>query len=295
MLTESKFSQGREKVGPSEQHNEPTVTIFDHEQFETESFLPREFRIRLKKQFAKIEQDFEREYRKLYLLNLESAVQISQRIKQQYKQSTSKLVSSFRSNTHSNSNTASFPSAPSSDGGRVLSELISTLNSSSVKLPTGVFGPGFIHYAASKGFEKPALKLVGHRDGIWEISAFKNFLASCSADCTLRLWANDDSALCYLMYAGHGGSVNSVRFREQDNLMLTASGDGSAHLIKLPFQALATAQLNQKAKNGKFNQAMEQAASSLLGKLAHKKSTLIRISPAQREFFPFPSQIWPRR
>ncbi len=37
-----------------------------------------------------------------------------------------------------------------------------------------------------------------------------------------------------MIYSGHGGSVNSVRFRERGNLMLTCSGDGTAHLIHLP-------------------------------------------------------------
>ena len=44
------------------------------------------------------------------------------------------------------------------------------------------------------------------------------------------------------MYSGHSGSVNSVRFRDRDNLMLTCSGDGTAHLVALPtpfFEAVA--------------------------------------------------------
>ena len=45
-----------------------------------------------------------------------------------------------------------------------------------------------------------------------------------------------------LVYSGHSGSVNSVRFRDHDSLMLTCSGDGAAHLIALPphfFEAVA--------------------------------------------------------
>ncbi|KAL7062922.1 hypothetical protein AAHC03_0135 [Spirometra sp. Aus1] len=90
---------------------------------------------------------------------------------------------------------------------------------------------------------KLANRFVGHRDGIWEVTAFQNLVATASADTTVRLWSNSELANCLLVYSGHSGSVNSVRFRAADQLMLTCSGDGTAHLIRLPqkfFEAIQT-------------------------------------------------------
>lgn len=35
--------------------------------------------------------------------------------------------------------------------------------------------------------------------------------------------------------------MNSVRFRQRDHLMLTSSGDGTTHLIRLPFDLMVKA------------------------------------------------------
>lgn len=75
------------------------------------------------------------------------------------------------------------------------------------------------------------LRLNGHRDGLWDVSARQGLVASASADGTACLWSAH-SGQCLLQYAGHGGSVNSVRFH--DDLLLTSSGDCEAHLIRLP-------------------------------------------------------------
>lgn len=57
------------------------------------------------------------------------------------------------------------------------------------------------------------------------------------------MYSNQYFSSCVMVYSGHSGSVNSVRFRDSNQLMLTASGDGTVHLIKLPqrfFEALAS-------------------------------------------------------
>ncbi|KAL5112781.1 WD repeat-containing protein 37 [Taenia crassiceps] len=197
----------------------------------SESTLPREFRSRLHKMFERVEREFEREYQKLCAENYalqeklekfedaehpESSIftrkltasQLSHRIKQQYKQSTSRLVSSLR---------------PASGG---------------LALPS----PGCNPDSSRCGSWKFVHRFTGHRDGVWEATCFHSLIATASADTTVRLWNNSEKHNCLLIYSGHSGSVNSVRFRDRDNLMLTCSGDGTAHLIALPsalFDAVA--------------------------------------------------------
>ncbi|VDD82106.1 unnamed protein product [Mesocestoides corti] len=193
----------------------------------SESALPRDFRNRLHKMFERIEREFEREYQKLCAENyalqekLEKfedvehpesnifskklmASQLSHRLKLQYKQSTSRLVSSFR---------------PVSGG---------------LSLTASGTGPGSNPDPSRSGSWKFIHSFTGHRDGIWEVTCFRNLVATASADATVRVWNNSKFANCLLVYSGHSGSVNSVRFRERGNLMLTCSGDGTAHLIHLP-------------------------------------------------------------
>ncbi|XP_014204165.1 WD repeat-containing protein 37 [Copidosoma floridanum] len=72
----------------------------------------------------------------------------------------------------------------------------------------------------------------GHRDGVWEVCVGRSgqpVIATASADHTARVWGID-SCRCLLHYTGHSGSVNSVRFHPSRDLVLSASGDGSAHV-----------------------------------------------------------------
>ncbi|KAH8859654.1 WD repeat-containing protein 37 [Schistosoma japonicum] len=256
-----------------------------------ESVLPREFRQRLHKHFARIEREFEREYRRLYSENLAlqerlekfedgdhsetitlvkklGASMLSQRIKQQYKQSTSRLVSSLRQSTsHSSSNTGhgyaysvSQPGVTSTTCVGMTSSNISPAVNSSFNFPGNIalsnvstIGHGTAVFAGSfpghNGNFQLMNRVVGHRDGIWEVTSFKRFIATSSADSTARLWINDAQLNCLLVYLGHSGSVNSVRFRNKDNLMLTSSGDGTAHLIRLPFDLITKAAASLTAGN----------------------------------------------
>ena len=54
-------------------------------------------------------------------------------------------------------------------------------------------------------------------------------MATASADQTARVWGMHSGA-CLLQYHGHSGSVNSVRFHPSKELVLTCSGDGTAHI-----------------------------------------------------------------
>ncbi len=74
----------------------------------------------------------------------------------------------------------------------------------------------------------------GHRDGIWDISVSHlghPLIGTASADKTARLWGVD-SGQCLLTYLGHSGSVNAISFHPAQDLALTGSGDGTAHVWK---------------------------------------------------------------
>jgi len=74
----------------------------------------------------------------------------------------------------------------------------------------------------------------GHRDGIWDVavSNLSNpLIATASADRTAKIWGVD-SGKCLLNYVGHQGSVNSIRFHPAQDLVITGSGDGTAHVWK---------------------------------------------------------------
>ncbi|CAG9807043.1 unnamed protein product [Chironomus riparius] len=70
-----------------------------------------------------------------------------------------------------------------------------------------------------------------HNDGIWETSCSQlhPIIASASAD-HLSCIFSIDSGKCLLKYEGHTGSVNSVKFHPSKELMLTSSGDNTAHI-----------------------------------------------------------------
>ncbi|XP_055371759.1 WD repeat-containing protein 37 [Condylostylus longicornis] len=71
----------------------------------------------------------------------------------------------------------------------------------------------------------------GHKDGVWQVATKigQPIIGTASADHTACIWGIE-SARCLLQYQGHGGSVNSIKFHPHKDLVLTASGDGSAHI-----------------------------------------------------------------
>ncbi|CDW60216.1 WD repeat containing protein 37 [Trichuris trichiura] len=80
----------------------------------------------------------------------------------------------------------------------------------------------------------------GHRDGVWHIdAAASGVICSASADHTARIWCTETGA-CFAQYLGHEGSVNCARFAPtpigngREILVLSASGDQSAHVWKAP-------------------------------------------------------------
>lgn len=71
----------------------------------------------------------------------------------------------------------------------------------------------------------------GHKDGVWQVSTKSGqpIIGTASADHTACIWAIE-SGRCLLQYQGHTGSVNSIKFHQNKDLVLTGSGDGSAHI-----------------------------------------------------------------
>jgi len=78
----------------------------------------------------------------------------------------------------------------------------------------------------------PVKRYSEHRDGVWEVCVSRlglPVLGTASADQTARIWGMH-SGTCLLQYHGHNGSVNSIRFHPCKELVLTTSGDGTAHI-----------------------------------------------------------------
>ncbi|XP_069700575.1 WD repeat-containing protein 37 [Periplaneta americana] len=78
----------------------------------------------------------------------------------------------------------------------------------------------------------------GHKDGIWEVAVARPgqpVIGTAAADHTACIWSIE-TGRCLLQYQGHLGSVNSIRFHPSRDLVLTASGDQTAHI----WQAVVT-------------------------------------------------------
>lgn len=71
----------------------------------------------------------------------------------------------------------------------------------------------------------------GHKDGVWQVTTKSGqpIVGTASADHTAAIWGIDSSR-CLLQYQGHCGSVNSIKFHPNKELVLTGSGDGTAHI-----------------------------------------------------------------
>uniref|UniRef100_A0AAY5EBK4 WD repeat-containing protein 37 n=1 Tax=Electrophorus electricus TaxID=8005 RepID=A0AAY5EBK4_ELEEL len=79
---------------------------------------------------------------------------------------------------------------------------------------------------------------VGHRDGLWDLSVTRTqplVLGTASADHCAMLWSIE-TGKCLLKYAGHAGSVNSIKFHPTEQMALTASGDQTAHIWRYMVQ-----------------------------------------------------------
>jgi len=91
----------------------------------------------------------------------------------------------------------------------------------------------------------------GHRDGVWDLALSRHspiVLGTASADFTARIWCVENEA-CLLQYVGHTGSVNSIRFHPSQELALTSSGDGTAHLWRAVVSLPSNLELSNKCQS----------------------------------------------
>lgn len=71
----------------------------------------------------------------------------------------------------------------------------------------------------------------GHKDGVWQVATKPDnpIIGTASADHLACIWSVD-TGRCLLQYQGHLGSVNSIKFHTSKDLVLTGSGDSTAHI-----------------------------------------------------------------
>lgn len=74
-------------------------------------------------------------------------------------------------------------------------------------------------------------EFCGHKDGVWQVTTKTGqpIIGTASADHTACVWGID-SGRGLLQYIGHSGSVNSIKFHPTKELVLTGSGDATAHI-----------------------------------------------------------------
>uniref|UniRef100_A0A8C4GZJ2 WD repeat-containing protein 37 n=1 Tax=Dicentrarchus labrax TaxID=13489 RepID=A0A8C4GZJ2_DICLA len=106
------------------------------------------------------------------------------------------------------------------------------------KASTSKIVSSFKATAGSRAVCQLLKEYVGHRDGIWDLSVTRNppvVLGTASADHSALLWSIE-TGKCLLRYAGHAGSVNSIKFHPTEQMALTASGDQTAHIWRYMVQ-----------------------------------------------------------
>ncbi|XP_061569810.1 WD repeat-containing protein 37-like isoform X1 [Cololabis saira] len=106
------------------------------------------------------------------------------------------------------------------------------------KASTSKIVSSFKATAGSRALCQLLREYVGHRDGIWDLSVTRTqpvVLGTASADHSALLWSIE-TGKCLLRYAGHAGSVNSIKFHPTEQMALTASGDQTAHIWRYMVQ-----------------------------------------------------------
>uniref|UniRef100_A0A0B7AJN2 WD repeat-containing protein 37 n=1 Tax=Arion vulgaris TaxID=1028688 RepID=A0A0B7AJN2_9EUPU len=185
------------------------------EDMEGDNILPAQFRDRLYELFSQIEKEFEQ----LYTSNLA--------LQDKIELLTEKLGVDVGANVD---RIPLLESQDSTDGtknkkNQLSQKIKTTYKQSTSKLVSSFRTPNPV-YSVVRQFR-------GHRDGVWEVSVSRSqgrqVIATASADHRSRIFCIETGG-CLLQYVGHKGSVNSVRFHPSQDLVLTASGDGTAHI-----------------------------------------------------------------
>lgn len=127
-------------------------------------------------------------------------------------------------------------------------ELETDIVSSKTKQKVGISTPGSSKIKASHKLKAQTSRIVSsfktpsivgpncrefdkHKDGVWQVATKPGhkIIGTASADHSACIWSAESSR-CLLQYQGHSGSVNSIKFHQGKDLVLTGSGDSTAHI-----------------------------------------------------------------
>ncbi|XP_046846081.1 WD repeat-containing protein 37-like isoform X2 [Xenia sp. Carnegie-2017] len=236
----SKYSTGENKgksKKPFIKRNRSPKTVTEYDEavspfpnIYTNENIPSACRQKLAELFVQIEKEFEKVYLEKHALQ-EKVHLLTEKIESSGNVENSEKLGEGMVNDGVGATKTSFPKKTSA--GKLMSRKLKTTYKASTNKFVSSFKPaGQTHSIECHYFQT----YDGHKDGIWDLSTSKHIptlLGTASADHNARLWCID-SGHCHLKYTGHHGSVNSIQFHPSDPIVSTGSGDGTAHIWRLP-------------------------------------------------------------
>ncbi|KAK0146158.1 WD repeat-containing protein 37 [Merluccius polli] len=186
-----------------------------------DSKLPLSLRNNLLDLFGQIEREFEN----LYIENLE--------LRREIDSLNERLTGDGQIMEGGDPNKGALKAKASHSTSQLSQKLKTTYKASTSKIVSS-----FKATAGSRAVCQLLKEYVGHRDGIWDLGVTRTqpvVLGTASADHCALLWSIE-TGKCVLRYAGHAGSVNSIKFHPTEQMALTASGDQTAHIWRYMVQ-----------------------------------------------------------
>ncbi|KAK7881381.1 hypothetical protein WMY93_029790 [Mugilogobius chulae] len=186
-----------------------------------DSKLPMALRNNLLDLFGQIEREFEN----LYIENLE--------LRREIESLNDRLTGDGQTVDGADPTKGALKAKASHSTSQLSQKLKTTYKASTSKIVSS-----FKATAGSRALCQLQKEYVGHRDGIWDLGVTKCqpvVLGTASADHLALLWSIE-TGKCVLRYAGHAGSVNSIKFHPTEQMALTASGDQTAHIWRFMVQ-----------------------------------------------------------
>ncbi|CAL8293403.1 unnamed protein product [Lota lota] len=186
-----------------------------------DSKLPLSLRNNLLDLFGQIEREFEN----LYIENLE--------LRREIDSLNERLTGDGQIMEGGDPNKGALKAKASHSTSQLSQKLKTTYKASTSKIVSS-----FKATTGSRAICQLLKEYVGHRDGIWDLGITRTqpvVLGTASADHSALLWSIE-TGKCVLRYAGHAGSVNSIKFHPTEQMALTASGDQTAHIWRYMVQ-----------------------------------------------------------
>uniref|UniRef100_A0A3P8PP29 WD repeat-containing protein 37 n=1 Tax=Astatotilapia calliptera TaxID=8154 RepID=A0A3P8PP29_ASTCA len=186
-----------------------------------DSKLPLSLRSNLLDLFSQIEREFEN----LYIENLE--------LRREIESLNERLTGDGQAVEGGDPTKGALKTKASHSTSQLSQKLKTTYKASTSKIVSS-----FKATTGSRALCQLLKEYVGHRDGIWDLSVTRTqpvVLGTASADHSALLWSIE-TGKCLLRYAGHAGSVNSIKFHPTEQMALTASGDQTAHIWRYMVQ-----------------------------------------------------------